>query len=293
MIDQFTVGFKAQRSWGSLAAVDFFLGGTGAGAFIWSMYFGVPAGMIIGWMAVVLGAVALLVDLGRPGRFLRASSQIGRSWISRGVVFTSVFLVSGILRIASEMAGGLAWGGNTGPGQAIGLVAAAGALGVMLYTGFLLSQSPSIPFWNTTMLPLLFALYALTCGLGVILVLLPVIGEQAADLRSIQIAGIALTAISLVSLWGYLLSMSSSTVAARESVRLLTSGQLALPFLLGVNLVGLVLPLAAIAIAYLSGAGFGDASAVMAVAGVLALTGGYLFRHSMLKAGVYPPVIDL
>ncbi len=133
-------------------------------------------------LALTLGAVALLVDLGRPDRFIRAGSQVARSWISRGAIFTSIFLLFGVLRIAAQVAPGLPWAPGGGLGQAVGLLATLGALGVMLYTGFLLSQSPSIPFWNTTMLPLLFASFAFTCGVGVVLVMLPILGEKAIDL---------------------------------------------------------------------------------------------------------------
>ncbi len=293
MVDQFVIGFKTQKWWGSLAAIDFFLGGTGGGTFILSMYLGLPFGMVLGWIAVALGAVALLIDLGRPDRFLRAGSQVARSWISRGVVFTTLFLVFGLLRMAPEWLTGLAWGSSTGLGQAIGVVAALGALGVMMYTGFLLSHSPSIPFWNTTLLPLLFALYGFACGAGVLLVALPSLGGRAADLKSAAVIGIALFAACLVFLWIYLLTMASSTVAAKESVRMLVRAQLSVPFLIGVNLVGLVVPLVLAASVYLADPGFAAASPALAAAGLLALIGGYLFRYSLLRAGVYPPVIDL
>ncbi len=107
-------------------------------------------------------------------------------------------------------------------------------------------------------------------------------------MQRVEIVGIGLSAACLVFLWVYLLSMGSATIAAKESVRILANGQLAAMFLLGVNLVGLVIPLILTAIAYTS-----SVTGVLVVAGILALVGGYLFRHSMLMAGVYPPIIDL
>lgn len=293
MVDQFIIGFKTQKWWGTLAAIDFFLGGTGAGTFILSMYLGIPSGMLLGWIAVALGAIALLVDLGRPDRFIRAGSQVGRSWISRGVVSTMLFLIFGILRMAPEWLTALPWGGTTGLGTAIGIVAALGALGVMMYTGFLLSQSPSIPFWNTTLLPLLFALYGFACGAGVLFTLSPILLGSGGSFRTASNLGIALLAASLVFLWIYVLTMATSTVATRESVRLLVKGELSVLFLLGVILVGLVIPIILLAAVYLTGYDSASTSAALVVAGVLVLVGGYLFRYSVLKAGVYPPVIDL
>jgi formate-dependent nitrite reductase membrane component NrfD len=293
MVDQFIIGFKTQKWWGTLAAIDFFLGGTGAGTFILSMYLGIPSGMLLGWIAVALGAIALLVDLGRPDRFIRAYSQVGRSWISRGVVFTMIFLIFGILRMAPEWLTGLPWGGSTGLGTAIGIVATLGALGVMMYTGLLLSQSPSIPFWNTTLLPLLFTLYGFTCGAGVLLTLSPVLGGSAGSYRSAITVGVALLSTSLAFLWIYVLTMATSTVAARESVRILVKGGLSILFLVGVTVVGLVVPIILTASVYLAGSETATTSAAPVVAGILVLIGGYIFRYSVLKAGVYPPVIDL
>jgi formate-dependent nitrite reductase membrane component NrfD len=293
MVDQFTIRSKPQRWWTSLAAVDFFLGGTGAGAFLVSMYLGIAAGMALGLVAVALGALALLLDLGRPERFWKASSQLGQSWISRGVILTTLFLIFGILRLAPEWLVGLPWGQGTALGQAIAVVATLAALGVMMYTGFLLSHSPSIPFWNTTLLPLLFALYAFTSGVGAIFVLLPVLGEKAVNLKAVEMVGMSLLAASLVFLWVYLLNMSFSTVAAKESVRMLVAGQLAPLFLVGVTLVGLVVPLGLTALIFSANTEFGMASTTLATAGILVLLGGYLFRYAVLRAGVYPPIIDL
>ncbi|MBI2954455.1 MAG: polysulfide reductase NrfD, partial [Chloroflexi bacterium] len=84
--------------------------------------------------------------------------------------------------------------------------------------------------------------------------------------------------------------MQFSTVAARESVRMLVSGSLAMPFVLGVTAIGLVIPLILTALALAGWLGSG-ASTVIALAGLLMLVGGFLFRRCMLKAGVYAPII--
>lgn len=293
MVDQFVIGFKTQKWWGTLAAADFFLGGTGAGTFLLAMYLGSVLGMVIGWLAVAAGAIVLLIDLGRPGRFIRAGSRLGRSWISRGVFLTSLFLLFGFLRVTGQDNGSLPWGTSTDLGLAIGVLAAIGGVGVMMYTGFLLSHSPAIPFWNTTLLPLLFAVYGLSCGAGVVMVALSLGGGRPAYASLVQPASLWLLGVSLVLTWVYLLTMASSTVAARESVRMLLRGPLWVEFLIGVTLVGLVAPLALVALVTLSSAPAAAPSPVLALAGVLALVGGYLFRRSILRAGVYPPVIDL
>ncbi len=293
MVAQFTIGFKPQRLWSSLAAIDFFLGGTGAGAFLVSMYLGSSVGAVIGLLAVVFGALALLADLGRPERFWRAGSKLLLSWISRGVAFTTVFVVFGILYIVPVWIAALPWSRETALGQAIGLIAALGAVGVMIYTGFLLSHSPSIPFWNTTLLPLLFVSSALTCGVGVLFVIAPASGERTINQMALESTGILLLALNIIFLAVYMLNMNSSTVAAKESVRMLVGGALAPMFWVGVMAIGLIIPLALTFFAYLIGTGSGATPMVMAVVGILILFGGFLFRQCMLKAGVYAPIISL
>ena len=291
MVTQFTIGFKPQRLWTSLAAIDFFLGGTGAGVFLVSMYLGLGAGGVAGLVGVALGALALLADLGRPERFWRAGSQVIMSWISRGVVLTLVFLVFGVLYVLPDWLAALPWSRGSGLGQGIGLIAALAAGGVMMYTGFLLSHSPSIPFWNTTLLPLLFVSSALTSGLGAVYILLPFVGDRAAGAARAEVLGIVFLAANLVVLAVYVLNMHFSTVGARESVRMLVRGSLASAFLGGVVVVGLVIPLVVTLVAYLGGRGFGTLPEVLAVEGILMLIGGYVFRHCVLKAGVYPPIM--
>ncbi len=290
MVDKFTVGFKPQNKWGWLAALDFFLGGTGAGAFLISMYFGINAGMIVGLIAVALGAMALLLDLGRPERFWKALTRVAFSWISRGTIFTAIFLVFGVLYIAPEFINGLFWSRETGLGQAIGLVAALGGIGVIIYTGFLLAHSASIPFWNTPLLPLLFVLFALITGAGALFMVLPFQGQLSIDIKSLQIMNILLLTATFVVLWIYIFNMFYSTLASRESVRLLLRGSLSWPFLVWVNAFGLIMPLAMTILIYAAGAGLSSSASVLFVAGALALLGGFYFRYSILKAGVYAPL---
>ncbi len=291
MVGQFTIGFRPQRVWTSLAAIDFFLGGTGAGAFLIAAYYGIREGTTLGLVAVALGAVALLTDLGTPERFWRAGSKVRVSWISRGVACTAVFVIFGVLYVSPDWVSGLPWNRASLVGQGVGVIAAIGAVGVMMYTGFLLSHSPSIPFWNTTLLPLLFASSALASGMATLFVMLPLVDGRTLDVTSVETMGIALLATHVVFLWVYVLNMHSSTVAAKASVRLLVRGDLAVLFLPGVVLIGQIIPLVLTTAAYLAGDALAAQHLVLPLAGILALIGSYLFRHCMLKAGLYAPVL--
>lgn len=292
MVDKFTVGFKPQNKWGWLAATDFFLGGMGAGAFLISMFFGISEGMITGLIAVAFGALALLIDLGRPERFFKAPSRFFYSWISRGTIFTTIFLVFGVLYVATEFIG-LPWSREAFLGQSIAFLAAIGAIGIILYTGFFLAHSASIPFWNTPLLPLLFALFSLISGVGALFILLPVLNLRIADIRSLQLMNIILLISSLLFIWIYILNMFYSTLSSRESVRILIKGEMSWPFLVWVNAFGMIMPLAMTALIYFAQAGTEPSSSVMFVAGFLALLGGFYFRYSILRAGVYAPLNPL
>jgi formate-dependent nitrite reductase membrane component NrfD len=88
----------------------------------------------------------------------------------------------------------------------------------------------------------------------------------------------------LIYVWG----MATATVAARESVRRLLSGECRLSFWGGVVGVGLVLPFVAVALVMRGNLGAELASAAwLAVAGAAIQVGGFLLRDNFLRVGVY------
>ncbi|MEK7848847.1 MAG: hypothetical protein AAB270_07970, partial [Chloroflexota bacterium] len=97
--DDLRATFRPQREWvagrGVFLLLGHFLSGAGAGAWLFSIYFGLPAGMFLSLMVVALGGVAHLLFLGRMGRVWRIVLRPHSSWISRGLLSMAVFLVSG------------------------------------------------------------------------------------------------------------------------------------------------------------------------------------------------------
>src|SRR3989337_3517248 len=158
MAHEFNMKLTPQEEWSWLLAVDLFLGGMGGGLFLLFLIFNLsPSIAVLSLGLVALGAVVLMVELGRPLRAWRALLKPFSSWISRGVIFVSLFLIFGALYVAPafEFFSWLPWGDDPTARKTIGAIAGAAALLVTLYPGFVLAASPSIPFWNSPLLPVL------------------------------------------------------------------------------------------------------------------------------------------
>src|SRR3989338_3302609 len=73
MAHEFNTELTEQEEWGWLLAVDLFLGGMGGGLFLLFLIFNLsPSIAVLSLGLVALGAVVLMVELGRPLRAWRA-----------------------------------------------------------------------------------------------------------------------------------------------------------------------------------------------------------------------------
>ena len=293
MREHFIIAARPQREWSWFVVVAFFLGGVGAGVFFLSLILGnLKWGLATGLVVVALGTNgAFVLDLGRPTRFWRAMLRPGTSWISRGILFILSFLLLGILYFLPFVVSGLPWEKGTSLGGVVGVLAALAALGVMTYTGFVLSYSPAIPFWNTTLLPIIFIIYANMGGTAVIFFLNPFLEKSAVNLKVLETLEIFLLLAAVGLILVYLLTSYYTQVGARESVRMILRGRLALPFFLGVVLVGLVIPLAISLTVYFVELEYGSVIALLVSAGILESAGGLAFRYCLVKGGIFAPVI--
>jgi formate-dependent nitrite reductase membrane component NrfD len=285
-LDEFVIDVKPQREWGWLVITYLFLGGAGAGLFLASLYIAHPWAQALGLLLLLVGTLFLLMDLGRPERFWRAFFRARSSWISRGCFFITVLLVLGGLHVWTELtdggAGGLSW--------LIQAVAAAAAVAVMIYTGFVLAPSPAIPFWNSTFFPIIFFAYSLLAGIDFLILASPILPDPAIDIARLERVQFGLAVACLLLVMSHLSVMSSSAVAARRSIQLLTRGRWAVPFIGGVIGVGLIVPLL-VAWPVLSQPTFGTMFAITAALALLRLFGDYLFRFLVIRAGLYDPLL--
>lgn len=291
-IDALLVGIKPQREWGALVVIYLFLGGGGAGLYAVSLYMERPFEAILGLVAVAVGTLFLLLDLGRPERFWRAFKRPGTSWISRGTFFIVLLLAAGTLQVAPSIPGleFLPWGKGTTAGWILKGTSALFAVLVMTYTGFVLSPSPAIPFWNSPLVPAVFLGYSMLAGVDLFLLLERALGPGGGNLMVLERFQGRLTAVCLAIVVLHIGVMSARTIAAQETVKLLTRSSYAVLFVGGVIIAGLIAPL------FLTGGLLLDRNAEVAVhtlilAGILRLSGDYLFRYLMVRTGCYDSIL--
>ena len=280
MAHEFNTELVAQEEWGWLLALDLFFGGMGGGLFLLFLSFNLPPSVaVISVLFVALGAVVLMIELGHPLRAWRALCKPFSSWISRGVFCVTLFVFFGVLYSAPGF-DALSWlaPDNDTLRRTIGVIAAISALMVMLYPGFVLAASPSIPFWNSPFLPLIFACHSLMVASGLLFLIAP-LGLDSGRLQGISSLGVILIVVNLILGAMHLANSKGSGLAAKEAVRRLNAGSLGWTFKLGVVLLGMIGPL--LIILWMP--------SVLALAGLFILIGGLLFRYCVLKAGVYVP----
>jgi formate-dependent nitrite reductase membrane component NrfD len=302
-MDRFEVEPKTQRIWGGPHATWFTLMGVGGGLFILShllglrgqlgTWAGLPVDDLISFLAIAVGGLILIADLGRPMRFVRAVLNPRTSWISRGALADFVFLAAGPLLIAPALRIGgahpfswLPWSasGNGPAARVLEVVALLAAAVVTFYAGEVLAAPRSIPYWHSPLVPIQFVLSSLAVSTALIMTLEAIVG------RAIPAGQAWLLAACLVLL-AVAIARHLSTDTARPgkdvSVARLRSGPFRAAFLGGVVLGGTILPAILAVLAALVG---GLREAVGVIALLLTAPAGFGLRLLTLRVGVYPPV---
>jgi formate-dependent nitrite reductase membrane component NrfD len=289
---------KPQNLWGIPHASWFFAMGMGGALFINRFLFGIELGRWFGiavadLLSVALisvGGLILISDLGRPWRVLRAVMNPRTSWISIGAICDFVFLAFEGLWMAADFEWGgtrplawLPWAGNSPLGLLFQAIAAVSAFIVIAYPGLVLACSPSIPFWNTALIPLQFLSFAFASAFGLALFSAsvppadPLLGEWLAA----ELALLAFTALLFIA---HLLSGSTAHPVAKLSVARLTAGDLRGLFLAGTVGLGFLAP--ALFGAYALYVGRLDPTLAVLVA-AMTLAGNWFSKYAVIKAGIY------
>jgi formate-dependent nitrite reductase membrane component NrfD len=218
------------------------------------------------------------------------------SWISIGAICDFIFLtLAGLWAICDlEWGGGrpfadLPWAGNSPLGMAFQIVAAIAAFIVIIYPGLVLAYSPSIPFWNTTLIPLQFLAFAFASALGLVpifAIVNPVSPEFLADCANLELIVLA---SALLLFLAHVLQGTYGHMAARVSVKRLLREDLSLPFVWGTLFGGILVPLLLVLNADASNS---EAQLmVLILAGALTLPGNWLSKYAIIKAGMYAPLL--
>ena len=278
----------------------FFAMGVGSALYLNELLFGIEVGTfmgmslahLLGLTLVGVGGLILISDLGRPERFWRALLNPRRSWISVGAICDFLFMSLDSLYVLPALAwqgeqplAAFAWGSSWGS-YPLHAIAAASAFVIIVYPGLVLSSSPSIPFWNTTLIPLQYLSFSFASALGIAMAFQSVQGNTLPESWVLTQTLILLSCLLLTV--AHLISAFQMRGTARESARLLLCGPFATHLWGGVLLAGLALPLGLLALGA-AGEGMG-VNSLIAIA-VLAQIGNFYSKLGTLRVGLYPPIL--
>ncbi len=299
-----TKSVKPQQEWNVIIAIYLYLAGMGAGSFIvgalihWSGVTLNPFSLQIlsirfdltklpifwGAIMVSIGAPFLILDLGIKWRFMYACLNPRTSWVARGFIILSVFIVFGLLILTKSILPFKWLNPESGFWLIPEVIAFVSAFATALYTGILLKATKSVPLWNTPLLPLLFLTSALSTGsMAIILSTLGtgLLSYQSGAMRTLMNIEQILVVIEGIVLYLFLSRRYKTSEQGKDSVRLLLTGKLRYVFWQGIVLLGFIFPLA---LEWMSK--YYQSSALLWMAGLALLTGGFFLRLGLIRAGI-------
>lgn len=237
-----------------------------------------------GPVMVIISAVFLILDLGIKRKFIYVCLNPKTSWLARGFIILSVFIVFGLVVMvrsllpSDQLKGSALW-------HIPEVIAFVSAFGVAIYTGILLQVMKSVPLWKTNLLPLLFLVSALSTGSMAII--LSTLGtgfftHDSGAMRVLIFSELMLVVIEGVVLYLFLYHRYRAAGEGKDSVRLLLFGEMKLVFWGGIVLVGFIFPFILENVASLSHGNI----MIIFIAGILLLCGGFFLRLGVLYAGI-------
>ena len=260
-------GFLGEAAWGGIAKI----------------------GVCLGFPCVLVGCGFLLADLGSPTKFWRAALRPNTSWIARGTIIITIFMILGFIHIVWGVWPSRGLTESTGARHLVSVLGIIFAVGTMIYTGILSAASRPIAFWSTAMLPLLFLVSALSTGImAVILIASLAGGTYAEPIHSLARIDMVIIILEMFVL-GFYLQGTHRAPESRASARLVLIGAIAPMFWFGVVLLGLAVPLTLDLVGVFSLSGGAAVSATL-IASICGILGGLLLRQVILSAGIHAPL---
>lgn len=239
-------------------------------------------GLVFGPLAVAVGLVFLLSDLGSPERAFSLFLSPPNGILGWGAWGIALFLATSV---AAYLLGTFDRPQMLRVFETVCQVAATVLAAVVVtYSGVYLSLFPTVPFLNTPLVPVLFVISALSTGTAYVLVCSFMLGGLDPYGRGLETcikAELALIAADLTALAAFLLVSWFTNQQARLSVAALVGGEFATLFWLGVLCVGLVAPL-------LLGAHhrLHPGSPSFALGAGCSVLGGLCLRYALLQAAL-------
>jgi Fe-S-cluster-containing dehydrogenase component/formate-dependent nitrite reductase membrane component NrfD len=236
-------------------------------------------------LVFLAATVALLVlDLKRPERFLRILwMPQWRSWLVIGGYILLAFGGFIMLWLATQTFG---WFLLEGPAMALGGIFAAGSA---IYSAFLFKQARGRVFWHSSVTPVHLLVQAFVAGAAMLLLVLAIEslisghrpGDEAWQFLYYELMG-ALVANGV--LIASELFMPEDNVERRRAVRLITRGYFSKLFWSGAVILGLLIPLIALA------SGAAQINGIAIAVSLLTLAGIYIWEHIWVQAGQAVPL---
>lgn len=306
------VVFVGQDWWGWIIAGYLFLGGMAGASVPVAYYFWYRdgnklvnySGGIVAFLAMLVGVVLLVMDLGSPGNVMALATSprlnLG-SWMTIGTYIITLYMVATLaytLQFAPNSSGLLARLKLARRNVTLlGLVTSALGLATAAYTGFLLAAARGVQFWNNPMLPVLFLASATSSGLcgtycGIVAPILswrvPQYKQVGTRVRlAIQRFEVYVLIGELFLLFAFLDIALWGPPGAAGPAREILYGSLAPAFWIGVVIIGIVLPLALL-LGYtlrVKEENF-KVELASALVGWAVVIGGLLLRFIVLDSGV-------
>ncbi|MBX7169842.1 MAG: polysulfide reductase NrfD [Pyrinomonadaceae bacterium] len=194
-------------------------------------------GAIVSFIFLAITGVLLIMDLGRPDRFLNVLFRPQwKSWLSRGAYFITGY--GGILT-AWLVANYFGYDRFLNYLEPLGIIF---ALLTAVYTAFLFAQAKGRDFWQSPMLGLHMILHALMAGMAVLLIAFQALKISYGYEFIFSRFTFALIIFHLITL-AIELTTTHTTADAHATVKMIIKGEFSKKFWIGMIGVGNVLPL--------------------------------------------------
>jgi formate-dependent nitrite reductase membrane component NrfD len=284
------VDYTSQKEWiegsGKALWLAFLFSEIGAGLYFVSLFVNNGHGYVLGWLTtIVLGGGFHLAYLGNPQRAWRAFLQPRKSEISRGMIIIALYAVAGALHLAPLLSV-FAWLPWSAHSMFFKLLIGVLSFLVIIHGFLTMSVLSAIPFWNTATL----TLFSVSSGIW--------IGTQFTIGTSLFFGdSLFLQFLEMWSRWallGYIViggaflwNAACGNPTMRYSLRILLWGQSSLVFYSGAVGIGLIVPV----LITLWGLSSPLSHGLLWLRLISAFLGDAAIRYSVLKAGVYTPLV--
>jgi len=212
-------------------------------------------GALLGPLPVIIGAIMIVFELGRPFRALNLYKVINLSPMSIGswVVLLFIFLSLAYALVFMPWPERM-WERLRSWRIGLAYVCLPLGIAVAVYTGILLGAMPSRPFWNSPILALLFLVSALSTGIATIMLTQSLLHRNSSEgpgsASLVQKSGyllaatdLALIALELTVIFLFVMFAHLTIGNVKYAVAvILPGGELASIFWVWVVLIGLVIP---------------------------------------------------